>query len=268
MANDLVGDYLDELTLGRSPRTVRLRRYQLRDWERWLHPRGVCEAQRRDIIGYLTRWECLDTRASRRDALSGFYRWTRLIGQIPRSPAEFVEVSGRGEPDPHPAPDHIVTAALAHTDVPTRRAIVLGRFAGLRAAEIAAVHTRDLGYRPDHLRVVGKGNKTRYVPAHDRVVDLLTNEVGEGFVFPGRNDPTRHWTASPISKRVSAALAGPWTCHSLRHAFATALYEECLDWVIVQEALGHSSIDTTKRYVLVRPDRAVAAVRRLSLAAA
>lgn len=259
----LVGEYLQELelVLGRRPATVRLRRYQLADWQRWLTPLDLRDAHREQVVAYLSRWQCPDTRASRRDALAGFYRWAVVTGSLRMSPVEMVVVHGRDRPDPHPAPDAAVNAALRCGDRMTRRAVILGRFAGLRAGEIAAVHTDDVRWRPQHLRVVGKGGKVRYVPVHDRVAELL-GEVGDGYVFPSR---CGHWTPHPISRRVSAALPPPWTCHSLRHAFATALYEMCGDWVLVQEALGHASVETTKRYVLVRPERAVAAVRRLTL---
>ena len=174
-----------------------------------------------------------------------------------------MEVHGRGLPNPNPIPDDVLITALVNAGPIERDAVILGRFAGLRASEIAAVHRRDLDQRPDHLRVVGKGSKIRYVPVHDEVRRLV--ESVDGYVFPGRGHPERHWTASPITKRVSAVLPAPWTCHSLRHAFATSLYAACRDWAVVQDALGHASMDTTRRYVLMPDAPAVAAVRSLTL---
>jgi len=258
----LVDTYLNEMSIARAPRTVRLRRYQLWDWVAWLDG-DVRDATRADVIRYLQRWVCPDTRASRCAALSGFYRWARALNVIPRSPVEMVEVRGRGLPNPNPIPDDVLIAALVNAGPTERDAVILGRFAGLRASEIAAVHRRDLDQRPDHLRVVGKGSKIRYVPVHDEVRRLV--ESVDGYVFPGRGHPERHWTASPITKRVSAVLPAPWTCHSLRHAFATSLYAACRDWAVVQDALGHASMDTTRRYVLMPDAPAVAAVRSLTL---
>lgn len=39
----------------------------------------------------------------------------------------------------------------------------------------------------------------------------------------------------------------------------------CRDWAVVQDALGHASMDTTRRYVLMPDAPAVAAVRSLTL---
>jgi len=66
---------------------------------------------------------------------------------------------------------------------------------------------------------------------------------------------------------VSRALPNGWTCHSLRHAFATEVYRESgNDLRLVQELLGHASPRTTARYVLVDDDAARTVVRGLKLA--
>jgi integrase len=54
-------------------------------------------------------------------------------------------------------------------------------------------------------------------------------------------------------------LPGGWTAHSLRHAFATDFFTASgFDLLWTAEVLGHSSVETTKRYVHVqRPADAV-----------
>ena len=39
------------------------------------------------------------------------------------------------------------------------------------------------------------------------------------------------------------------TCHSLRHAFASHLYEEGTDIHVIQALLGHQSIQSTEIYI-------------------
>jgi len=65
-----------------------------------------------------------------------------------------------------------------------------------------------------------------------------------------------------------ARLGGPVSLHSLRHTFATRLYERTGDLHLVQRALGHRQITTTEIYARVGEATlrsTIAAVRSVSL---
>jgi site-specific recombinase XerD len=70
-----------------------------------------------------------------------------------------------------------------------------------------------------------------------------------------------------MSKRLGRVLPDPWTAHCLRHAFATDLYARTKDLALVARQLGHQSVTTTERYVLVCDDAARVAVQDMRLAA-
>jgi len=54
--------------------------------------------------------------------------------------------------------------------------------------------------------------------------------------------------------------------HKFRHTYATRLLESGTDIVTVQRLLGHSDLDTTKRYLNPDVDRKRSAVNKLNLA--
>ena len=263
----VVAAYCAELrAASQSSGTVRLRGYQLTAWLRacpdWL------TATREDVVAYLDDPDASpETLASKRAALTAFYDWLIATGQRTQAnPVTGMKKIHRNAGMPRPCPDAVVTTALAEADAPTRRMLLLGRFAGLRAAEIAACRTDDLTPDCRGLRVLGKGHKLRVVPAHPEVVALLA-DLAPGWVFP-RTTPRGgpHWSANAVTHKVSAVLPAPWTCHTLRHRFATDLYAACHDLRIVQAALGHASLATTARYLAIDDDAAFQAVAGLRLA--
>lgn len=258
--------YLAELrAAGQSPRTVQLRLVQLRSFLRafpdYLH------VTRDDVVAYLDHPSLSnETLASQRAAIAGFYDWLIATGQRTElHPTIGLKPIRRNPGVPRPVPDSVMVAALAAADEPTRKMLILGRLAGLRAAEIAQCSTYDLSADRRVLRVRGKGDKVRLVPAHPQVVQMLL-DCPPGYLFPSRGrGASPHWLPVTITKRVGAVLPDGWTCHTLRHRFATDLYAHCHDLRIVQAALGHSSLATTARYLAVDDAAAYSAVAGLSL---
>jgi integrase/recombinase XerC len=53
---------------------------------------------------------------------------------------------------------------------------------------------------------------------------------------------------------VQAGITRPFSIHSLRHTFATRLYQRTGDLYLVQRALGHRQITTTEVYARVSDD--------------
>jgi len=130
-----------------------------------------------------------------------------------------------------------------------RLALRLAGELGMRCAEVAQVHARDLTQSDDgwQLLVHGKGAKQRWLPVPDHLAHLL--RAHEGYVFPGGDNG--HVSSIWLGKRISALLPEGVTMHALRHRFATKAYNIDRDVFAVQQLLGHASPSTTQRYVLV-----------------
>jgi integrase/recombinase XerD len=137
----------------------------------------------------------------------------------------------------------------------------------LRREELCKLTVRDYMHERGgvrHLRVSGKGEKTRYVPLHGIARDLIEeylqqaghggNEKGALF-RPLRNahGGGREKAITPdgiykLVRQYSAALGFEIGAHALRATAATNALDHQADIAKVQEWLGHSNIATTRLY--------------------
>jgi integrase len=268
MTDNLIDRFTQELVrMRRTKATVRSRRQILTQWARFLKDRDMTllDAQRDDVLDFLAQYHEPETVGTYRGALSVFYDWAVDEELISREPTRKLPTVVRDKVAPNPIPNRLLRDILSNADPVDRKIIILGRFAGLRAAEIAAAHRTHL--KPSArgqqvIRLRGKGSRWRELPAHRLVVDVLRAETGHVFespVYPGRP-----MLPASIGQRMGRLLPGDHTCHDLRAAFATAAYwGNGRDLALVQRWLGHRSPATTLRYVLI--DHDWAAMERMSL---
>lgn len=129
---------------------------------------------------------------------------------------------------------------------------------GLRASEICQLKLEDLD--DDHVKVFGKGSKERLVPVGEYAKKALTEylltarEENRGksdtlFVSENGKPLERTFIWKMVRKyATSAGLKKLISPHTLRHSFATHLLDREADLRIIQEMLGHSSINSTEKY--------------------
>ena len=129
---------------------------------------------------------------------------------------------------------------------------------GLRISETVKLPITAINSKQMLLRVVGKRNKERVVPLSEPTLDMLRQvwklHRSEKWLFPRRNDPTRHVPHNTIGKAIRVArtqclLGDTFTSHTFRHSFATRLLEQGVDIRVVQILLGHASIQSTAVYL-------------------
>jgi len=140
-------------------------------------------------------------------------------------------------------------------------------FHALRREELCKLKVRDFRHARKgvpHLKVSGKGGKTRYLPLHPGTNALIHDYLAaaghdadeSGALFrPVRNNRTgnadRAITADGVYKLVrcySAALGFEIGAHALRATAATNALDHEADIAKVQEWLGHANIATTCIY--------------------
>ena len=91
------------------------------------------------------------------------------------------------------------------------------------------------------------------------------------YLFPSRNRngtvPMNRQTAHEMLKQafIAAGLNGKLATHSLRKSFAQRVYEQSGDIYLVQELLGHRSVNTTQKYLGVNYASARQTVEAIAL---
>lgn len=279
-----VAAFLEHLAAGaQQPATIANRRHRLLHLAS--HFADPWQITASDLERYCSRSDWTpSTRRHVTVAVRVFYSWAERAGHMPPdtiNPTTHLPTVRVRRAMPRPAPDDAVLAALASADARTALALKLGIYAGLRTAEVASVHTRDIG--TDTLLVHGKGGHERLVPLHPDLAAALHQELRrrleqrpadsgwtntppvDTWLFPSPKNPDRHLTPQYLGKLVAKALPDHWTGHTLRHRFASQAYRANRDLRAVQELLGHTKPETTAIYASVPGESMRSAVHAVGL---
>lgn len=135
---------------------------------------------------------------------------------------------------------------------------------GLRVTELISLDVNDIALESDPVtvRCVGKGERERILPLHQRPVDELRQYI---FHVRPKLVRNRRETALFVNRRGErltrqgfwlilknyareAKLDKAITPHTLRHTYATHMLSGGMPLRNVQDALGHASISTTQIY--------------------
>jgi integrase/recombinase XerC len=209
-------------------------------------------------------------------ALQDFYVW-RGLGQpqgvkrhqVPRHAPKALEPRAKLR---------YLRAVEAWPSARDRAIALLPLYAGTRIAEIRALDVADvrLSARKGELHLVGKGEKSRTVPVHQKLREALAAWIAERPSKPGADSAalftsvrgTRMTTdaIADVIKAITTAvgLDDQVTSHVLRHTFGTELTRDGVDLVTVAELMGHASLETTRLYTRPSADDMQRAVDLLS----
>ena len=145
----------------------------------------------------------------------------------------------------------------------------IGYGAGLRVSEVVKLKVKHIDSSLGIIRVEqAKGKKDRQVMLSPETLDLLREwwkvrtarydagvPAGERWLFPGRRKG-RPLTPRQVSRLFhetveAAGIKKKVTLHTLRHSFATHLFDRGVDIRTIQALLGHEKLETTARYTRV-----------------
>jgi site-specific recombinase XerD len=247
---------------------------------RGLHPATVDVRDLRRFVASLSEQGQAPTTIARKLAsLRGLFGVQVTLGTRSENPAELLRSPKR----PQHLPDVLKPAEVAGLldripatrplELRDRALFELAYASGLRAEELVSLDVGSIDFDGESVRVEGKGDKTRFVPAGEHALLTLERYLQAG--RPGlAADPAvtalflsksgRRLSTSDVRRRLRtwaqmAAREFPGLAHAhphaLRHSFATHLLEGGADLRSIQELLGHASISTTQVYTRVESER-------------
>jgi integrase/recombinase XerC len=240
---------------GHSRATLARRAAAVRTFTSFVHARGLLAADPGPLLG--------------------MPRIPRRLPEVLRQDQVAAVLEAPGVPEA-PTPGGTTSrqdAALALRDT----AIVELLYAtGIRVGELCGLDIGDLDAERRTVRVLGKGNRERTVPAGIPAVRavgawarsgrpvLVTPGSGHALFLGARGKRLDPRTARRVVHARLAAVPGTPDSgpHGLRHAAATHLLEGGADLRSVQEILGHASLTSTQIYTHVTVERLQAAYRQ------
>lgn len=144
-------------------------------------------------------------------------------------------------------------------------------YTGIRAAELVKLELLNVDVRRRVIRVMGKGSKERIVPFTEecrKVLEkyladvrpllqarvVIPDKDGKAYLFlnnQGKPLTTRglEYILDSIERKTGSFVG--LHPHILRHSFATHLLEAGADLRVIQELLGHASLNATQVYTHV-----------------
>ncbi len=268
------GDYLKiERGLSKHSHEAYLRDIQKLETYLALTPMAIDQVDESHILAFLKDLHSLGIEASTQSrTLSGiraFFQFLVFDGTLKADLTVHVKNPQMGRKLPDTLSFDEITAILEQADLSSpegvrNRAMLEFLYgAGLRVSELIGLKREDIYEDQGFIKVRGKGDKERLVPAGRdafKYLNLYLESVRPAvpvkkdathFVFLNRRGSGLSRVMVFLICKDLAAKAGITKVispHTFRHSFATHLIEGGADLRAVQEMLGHESILTTEIY--------------------
>ena len=159
-----------------------------------------------------------------------------------------------------PSRQEVTSFINAIDDPKTRAMVILMYSAGLRVSEVCNIKCEDIDRSNMRIHIAHSKNRSdRYAmlsPIALAELEKYWRRCGRprNYLFPRKHDPDKpnrpqivEWHMRKAEDKLG--WEHRFTCHSLRHAFATHFYEDTHDLLTLKHLLGHRSLNSTSIYV-------------------
>lgn len=218
-------------------------------------------------------WQINLKNSSARRIISGikaYFKFLVLTDRLDNNPCELLETSRIEKLLPVVLSHEEIQKMLSVIDKSTyhgfRDSVIIEVLyaCGLRISELLNLKKRDIYFKHEYIKVLGKGNKERLVPIGEKALQLLDlyirnhrsklkkiDQKCKDIVFLNRRGRklTRQYVFLAIKTAAQQAeIKKNIHPHILRHSFASALVKGGANLIVVKEMMGHASVVSTEIY--------------------
>ena len=275
---ELLNEFLRHLRVerGLSENTWKTYNYHLNGFFAFLNQKNknFSSATRNDILDYLEYKKNSGLKSASMFGIAIsirlFYRFLASFNYISEEPTKNMRIPKFTQKIPEPLSHSDMEKLLnmpiknKFTDVRNKAMLELMYSTGIRISELLSLKPEQINYEEGYIKVLGKGNKERYVPLNNRAKEAINRymeqrnqrfSLTDTYLFFLNSQGKRltrggfWWELKKMA--IKAGISREVRPHMLRHTAATHLLAKGVDFRVLQELLGHASVVTTQRYVKV-----------------
>ncbi len=282
--SETMGDWIDRYCIylrsecHLSDNTVQAYRRDLEHMQLWLNgrsPASITIRELTDFVAYLKDRKLAPASISRHIvAVRMFYKFMQLEAAIQDNPAELLATQKMWQRVPKVLTiaqiDKFLTSPQKYDPhwIRDRAILELMYATGCRVSEISNLLLNNVNLQEGYCLAEGKGSKQRMVPLGARAIETITlyleqsrpalqahrgTEESPWLILSRTGQRLRREAIWELIKRYAlrAGIDPEVSPHTMRHSFATHLLAGGADLRLIQEMLGHASIQTTQIYTQV-----------------
>ncbi|SDB81846.1 tyrosine-type recombinase/integrase [Williamwhitmania taraxaci] len=224
---------------------------------------------RRWVVSLLEKKYAARSVSRKISALKHFYRFLMREGYVSMNPVQKI-VAPRVQKKLPVFIEEMAILTLLDTLLPTddsfaalrqKTIVELLYSTGIRRGELVSLQLSQVDFVQRQIRVIGKGDKERIIPATPELLETLSRymKARQHLVGDGKNsclfttDSGKPIYAKLVYREVHDALGfissmTKLSPHVLRHSFATHLLNHGADLSAIKELLGHANLGATQVY--------------------
>ena len=288
MMDELKQQFLDYIYLKKSGSlaTKKSYKYDLEIFIKYLTSLGIRdfkEVDKKVILSYLKALKAgqLTTKslnsssyARNLSCLKSFYKYLITNHGYENNPVEYLRYPKKSQRLPefltYTEIDTLINSFVLEKPVSYRNRLIVELLyaTGMRVSELVNVKIANIDTKDGLIKVIGKGNKERYVPYYPSINELIKSyyrnyrslymQPNQDYLIinqKGQQLSTRYVEIMLKKQGQSLNFSKEIYPHMLRHTCATHLLDNGADIRMVQELLGHVSLSTTTIYTHVSVDK-------------